>query len=171
MIINMEKLNFKTKNTLISLIIPFGIIIGVFLEIAIPQMGEAEPIFEAPPVLALAVIQENSLLEVSNPPQSPQAVKKVNMIITAYSSTLWETDEDPFITASGTEVQDGVVANNLLPFGTKIRIPEIYGDRIFVVEDRMHWSKSDYHLDIWFPEYEQAKSFGAKTTYVEILEN
>ena len=62
------------------------------------------------------------------------------------------------------------MAANFLPLGTKITIPEIYGDRIFVVEDRMH-PRNHYNVDVWFPDYWQAKNFGATQTYVEILGN
>ena len=96
--------------------------------------------------------------------------KTVKMVITAYSSTPEQTDSTPFVTASGKKVADGIIANNMLPFGTKIRIPDVYGDKVFVVEDRMHRRKGKYHVDIWFPEYEQAKEFGAKIADVEILE-
>jgi 3D (Asp-Asp-Asp) domain-containing protein len=92
------------------------------------------------------------------------------MVVTAYSSTVLETDESPFSTASGSSVRDGIMANNLLPFGTKIRIPEIYGDKIFTIEDRMNPKVGFYHADIWFPSYSEAKNFGAKTTYIEVLE-
>ena len=98
-------------------------------------------------------------------------VKKIKVIITAYSSTPEETDDTPFITASGKSVADGVVANNMLPLGTKIKIPELYGDKIFVVEDRMNVKKSDYHIDIWLPSKILALSFGVKTTEIEVLEN
>jgi len=114
-------------------------------------------------------IQGNSLLPTS-PLPSPKVVKIVKMVATAYSSTPEQTDNDPFITAAGTTVRDGIIANNLLPFGTKVRIPELYGDKIFVVEDRMNKRKGDYHIDIWFPSYWEAKEFGAKRPYVEILE-
>lgn len=114
-------------------------------------------------------IQGNSLLPTS-PLPSPRVVKTIKMVATAYSSTPEQTDNDPFITAAGTTVRDGIVANNLLPFGTKIRIPELYGDKIFVVEDRMNKRKGYYHIDIWFPSYWEAKEFGAKRAYVEILE-
>jgi len=120
--------------------------------------------------LELAVIQKNSLMAVSNPIE-PAIVKKIKVVVTAYSSTTWETDNTPFITASGKSVGEGIVANNLLPFGTEIRIPELYGDKVFVVQDRMNWKKGYYHIDIWFPEYSQAKNFGAKTTYIEVLES
>ena len=119
----------------------------------------------------LATVQGNSFLAVSNPTDPVIPPKKIKVVITAYSSTLWETDNTPFITASGSEVKEGIVANNLLPFGTEIRIPELYGDKVFVVEDRMNWKKGYYHIDIWFPEYQQAKDFGATITYIEILES
>ena len=118
---------------------------------------------------ALATIQGNCLVAVSSP-QNPVEVKKIKMVLTGYSSTPWQTDDTPFITASGKSVEDGIVANNMLPFGTEIKIPELYGDKVFVVQDRMHPRKKGYYLDIWFPEYQQAKNFGAVTAYVEITE-
>jgi len=119
----------------------------------------------------LILIQENSLLAVAEPTNSkPTEGKKINVVITAYSSTTWETDDDPYITAAGTWVREGVIANNLFPFGTKIKIPELFGDKVFVVEDRMNWKKDKYHIDIWFPDYWQALNFGAKRTYIEVLE-
>ncbi len=115
-------------------------------------------------------IQGNSLVANSLLPE-PKVVKKIKVIATAYSSTPGETDDEPFITAAGTWARDGIVANNFLPLGTKIRIPELYGDKVFVVEDRMSWKKGNYHFDIWFPSYWEAENFGAKFTYVEILES
>ena len=114
----------------------------------------------------LVVVQGNSLVPVNN----KMVVKKVSVIVTAYSSSPEETDSSPFITASGSLVKGGIVANNLLPFGTEIRLPELYPDEIFVVEDRMSWKKGYYHIDIWFPSKEEAKEFGAKRTYIEVLE-
>ena len=119
----------------------------------------------------LAMIGGNSLMPVTGSQLPMEASRTITMMVTAYSSTVSQTDSDPFITASGEWVKDGIVANNLLPFGTKIRIPEIYGEKIFVVKDRMHWKKGYYHLDIWFPDYWQAKNFGKKSAYIEILEN
>lgn len=130
----------------------------------------AESSIKPTQISELATIQENSLIAVSDP-TGPLKVKKIKVVITAYSSTTWQTDDSPFITASGKLVAEGIVANNMLPFGTEIRIPELYGDKVFVVEDRMHWKKGYYHIDIWFPDYCLAKDFGAKTTYIEILEN
>ena len=118
----------------------------------------------------LITFQDNTLLPISNPNDPPfKTVGTLPAIITAYSSTPGQTDDSPFITAAGTSVRDGIVANNYLSFGTKIRIPEIYGDKVFIVEDRMHWKKSNYHIDVWFLEYSEALAFGAKRTYIEIL--
>jgi len=116
-------------------------------------------------------VQGNTLISLSNPTDPPpKVVKELPVIITAYSSTESQTDDTPFITASGSYVRDGIVANNLLPFGTRIRIPEVYGDKIFVVEDRMNRKKGYYHVDVWLSSYWQAKSFGAKRTTIEVLE-
>lgn len=119
--------------------------------------------------LQLSAIQENSLIAVSNPQNPLRVVRKIKVVATGYSSTVGQTDSTPFITASGATVRDGIIANNLLPFGTEIRIPELYGNKIFVVEDRMNKKKGYYHVDIWFPSYEQAKEFGVKQVYIEVL--
>jgi len=120
----------------------------------------------------IALLGGNALISTSDP-SGPElkVVQKLPVIITAYSSTVWETDDSPFITASGAWVRDGIIANNYLPFGTKVRMPEIYGDKVFVVEDRMSWKKGNYQIDIWFPSYWEAKEFGAKRTYIEVLES
>jgi 3D (Asp-Asp-Asp) domain-containing protein len=119
----------------------------------------------------LSLMQGNTVLNTLDPSApEPEVVRRINMIVTAYSSTPLETDDDPYTTAAGTTVRDGIVANNLLPMGTKIKMPDIYGDRVFVVEDRMHWKKGYYHVDIWFPSYWEAKNFGAITTQIEVLE-
>lgn len=94
----------------------------------------------------------------------------VKVIVTAYSSTVWQTDEDPFTTASGIHVKEGIVANNMLPFGTEIRIPEYFGDKVFIVEDRMNRRKGPYWVDIWFANTQEAVDFGIREAYIEILE-
>jgi len=166
-IVEKEDPHLRVKKILVILIITGILASGLGLEIIKMQQAKAD---EPTSVLGLATIQGNSLFAVSNPEASIK-VKKVKMVITAYSSTCWQTDDTPFITASGKTVEQGIVANNMLAFGTEIRIPELYGDEIFVVEDRMNKKKGYYHVDIWFPEYEQAKDFGAKSTYIEILES
>ena len=98
-------------------------------------------------------------------------VKTIKVIATAYSSTADQTDDTPLITASGKEVADGIIANNMLPFGTKVRIPALYGNKVFTVEDRMASYKSNYHIDIWMPSTTSAINFGKKTAEIEVLES
>ncbi len=119
----------------------------------------------------LTFLENNTLIPTLSP-AGPEfkVVRKIPVVITAYSSTPFETDDTPFITAAGTSVRNGVIANNYFPFGTKIKIPELYGDKIFIVEDRMNWRKGNYQFDIWFPSHQEAKNFGAKRTVIEILE-
>lgn len=110
-----------------------------------------------------------SIPEKLNEPEKELKVIKVYTVrATAYSSTVDQTDDTPFITASGTRVRDGIIAANFLPFGTVVRIPEIYGDKTFVVEDRMH-QRYWYNVDVWFPERQLAKEFGAQKVTIEVV--
>lgn len=67
-------------------------------------------------------------------PPAAATEKILPMRITAYSSSVDETDGTPFITANGARVRDGIVATNLLPFGTKIKIPSLFGGKVFVLK-------------------------------------
>ncbi len=109
------------------------------------------------PVIATAVAAEGD---------GAQTTKTV--WVTAYSSTPEETDDTPFITASMTEVRDGIIAANFLPFGTKVLIPELFGDKIFVVEDRMHQRKKNF-VDIWMDSKQDALNFGIARAEIVIL--
>ncbi|MEK7564750.1 MAG: hypothetical protein AAB501_00740 [Patescibacteria group bacterium] len=97
-------------------------------------------------------------------------IKVYETFVTAYSSSIDETDSTPFITASGKKVRDGIVAANFLPMGTKIRIPEMFGNKIFVVEDRMARRHAE-KVDIWFPTKQEAKTFGRKKLQIEVIED
>jgi 3D (Asp-Asp-Asp) domain-containing protein len=88
-----------------------------------------------------------------------------HVIATAYSSTVDQCDDTPFITANNTRVRDGIIAANFLPFGTRVKIPKLYGDKEFVVTDRMN-KKYEYRIDIWMETRQEAIDFGAQ--YVEI---
>ncbi len=97
--------------------------------------------------------------------------KKYLVTVTGYSSSFDETDNTPFITASGVYVYDGAVASNFLKLGTKIKIPSLFGDKIFVVEDTMNQRFKDKRIDIWFPSKLEALNFGIhKNIEIEIIE-
>lgn len=116
---------------------------------------------------------ENDFVLVANNPVVTESLHQpakliVEAVITGYSSTPEETDDTPFITASGAGVRPGIVAANFLPFGAKVRIPELFGNRVFVVEDRMH-PKNDGKIDIWFSSKKEALNFGVRVAKVEIF--
>jgi len=138
-----------------------GVLVGIcLLGIVIPQTTSAD---------FANTTNASYVAKVTNMAQ--KAVKTIKVTVTAYASVPEETDDTPFITASGKFVQDGIIANNLLPFGTKVRIPKLYGNKVFTVEDRMASYKSNYHIDIWMPSKPLAIKFGVKTVDMEILQN
>ena len=103
--------------------------------------------------------------------EAQKIAKTIKVVVTAYSSSPDQTDDTPFLTASGKSVADGIIANNMLPFGTKVKIPSLYGNKVFVVQDRMNKRKSNYHFDIWMPTKPLALNFGVKTVEIEVLED
>jgi 3D (Asp-Asp-Asp) domain-containing protein len=103
-------------------------------------------------------------------PESEKPDKKVNAVITAYTSTPDQTDDSPFIAATGKRVYDGMIAANWLPFGTKVKIPALYGDKIFTVDDRMNKRYGYGRMDIWLDATRtEALQFGVKRVVVEVF--
>jgi 3D (Asp-Asp-Asp) domain-containing protein len=98
------------------------------------------------------------------------APKILLMRITAYASVPEETSDHPFITASGKHVRDGIVATNLLPFGTKIEIPDLFGNKVFTVEDRMN-RRFRNTIDIWMSSKTKAKDFGVARASIVIMDS
>jgi len=93
--------------------------------------------------------------------------------ITAYNSEVAQTDNDPCITANGFDIckhgQEDTIAANFLSFGTRVKIPSLFGDRIFIVRDRMN-KKNDGRVDIWMKQKTKALKFGVKIAKIEIVE-
>ncbi|MFA6525757.1 MAG: hypothetical protein WCT33_05910 [Patescibacteria group bacterium] len=98
-----------------------------------------------------------------------EAKKSFYLTVTAYSSTVDQCDSDPFTTASGETVHDGIIAYNHLPFGTKVRFPEIFPDKVFEVQDRLRAGAGTYIADIWMSSREEAIQWGAKVIKIEVL--
>jgi 3D (Asp-Asp-Asp) domain-containing protein len=99
-------------------------------------------------------------------------VRTVTVVATAYSSTVDQCDSTPCITASGMNVCDrdteDVIAANFLKFGTKVRIPELYGDKVFTVQDRMN-PKYDHRIDLWKTSRNRAITFGKRLVKIEVI--
>lgn len=96
--------------------------------------------------------------------------KSFEFTITCYSSSPDETDNTPFITASGKSVFEvkNLAASNFFPLGTKIKIPELYGEKIFTIEDRLNPKYNDV-IDIWKPTKKLAKQCGVKKAKVIVV--
>jgi len=158
----------KGRSPLFSSFI-LGCVAGIALYgICIPQTINADVKKSVNPVLHI----EDDLLGLCRLARYDyQVTKTIKMVITAYSSTEDQTDDTPFITASGKRVADGIIAINGMKFGTKVRIPSLYGEKVFEVQDRMHARKGTRHADIWMESREKAVDFGAKVTTIEVLES
>lgn len=95
-----------------------------------------------------------------------------SVTLTAYNSEVEQCDGDPCTTASGFNVcKHGIedtVAANFLPLGTKIKIPELFGDRIFTVRDRTARRFSN-RVDVWMVKKTDALKFGIKKADIVII--
>jgi hypothetical protein len=109
-------------------------------------------------------------------PETPKPNKVVAGVLTAYSSTPDQTDSDPFTAASGKQVYLGMVANNCLPFGTKLKITftdaatqEKYGNVEFMVDDRMNSRYGCNRFDVWLDApRKEVNQFGVKRASIEV---
>lgn len=89
----------------------------------------------------------------------------IKAIVSAYSSTVDQTDDTPFIMASGKHVYDGAIANNCLKFGEEVIIDR----KVYTVEDRMNKRYGCEYFDIWMETREEALTWGRKDKEIIIL--
>ncbi len=134
----------------------------------IANIAALAPISKADAETPMPIIEkiEDSVLTATAPME--EEVKRMTVDMTAYSSTEDQTDDTPFITASGAHVADGIVAANFLPLHTRVKIPSLYGEKIFVVEDRMNRRYTE-RMDIWMETREAALKFGLKRVEIVVL--
>jgi 3D (Asp-Asp-Asp) domain-containing protein len=107
--------------------------------------------------------------------QEREPLKVITVVATAYSSDVGQTDESPCIPADGYDLcahyekfgEGNTIAANFLPLGAQVKIPELFGDRILVVHDRMNRRYGDYRIDIWLPTKDEAVKFGSKVIDLE----
>ncbi|KKU97824.1 MAG: hypothetical protein UY31_C0066G0001, partial [Candidatus Wolfebacteria bacterium GW2011_GWE1_48_7] len=118
-------------------------------------------------IVAQAAMPQREPIVYSNDTSTSEQ-KFRSVTATGYSSSENETDSTPFLTASGSYVRDGVAASNFMPFGTKFKLPKLFGDKVFTVEDRMNarYNGTNY-VDIWFAEKSDAIRFGTLPAQME----
>ena len=140
---------------------------GSFDELYASIFTESREVVDAPTYSeqASAVIADNS------PTGGTQKTLRKNYVVqvSGYNSEVAQTDASPFITAKGTHVRDGIVATNMFPFGTVIKIPSLYGDKLFVVEDRMN-KRYQANVDIWFADKAEALKLGRRMVTIEVIQ-
>lgn len=102
------------------------------------------------------LVRIRSVMALRTNPFKPEAY--IEATVYGYSSTVDQTDADPYTTASGERVRKGIVANNCLPFGTKVAIAK----EMYEVKDRMNSRYGCNVFDIWFPTRSEAVAWGKK---------
>jgi 3D (Asp-Asp-Asp) domain-containing protein len=174
--------NFK----LISVKIAKKLIIGLlvififdFFFFAMPALASAVD-DEMADINAEIIIKSDQLVTVQNmnyngfPNNNDKKIKNIGLhSLTAYNSDVSQCDASPCITANGFNVcKHGIedtVAANFLPFGAKIKIPALFGDRIFIVRDRMN-KRFPNTIDVWMKNRSSAIKFGVKVATIQVLE-
>jgi 3D (Asp-Asp-Asp) domain-containing protein len=133
---------------------------------AAPSLGHSHAVL----LQANEPSESTALPQLPTVPDKPAKVKRALTVrASAYTSSRAETDSDPLTTASGSKVRDGIIAANGLPFGTKVRIPSHYGDKIFTVQDRMNAKWGNRKIDIWMTHRADALQWGVRTVTIEII--
>jgi len=92
--------------------------------------------------------------------------EKISATVYGYSSDPAQTDDTPCITASGYNIcgeHKNIVANNCLPFGTKV----IIDGMVYDVEDRMAKRYGCDVYDLLFDSRDEAINWGKR--YLEII--
>ena len=95
-----------------------------------------------------------------------EKVERVLALVTAYTSSVDETDDTPFETASGSRARQGVVAcPSKYPFGTVVEISGVE----YICEDRMGKRfRNDERFDVWHESKEAAFAWGVQTLQVVV---
>lgn len=133
----------SSLNTFAALVLLFGSTLAL---LPVPTLAFAEPTFGIKG--STPVFFDRSSDDEVFPRSEDREPKRTRWVVaTAYSSDPWQTDSTPCIPAMWTfdmcaEYEqfgtDNTIAANFLPLGTQVKFPELFGDKIFVVRDRMN---------------------------------
>lgn len=105
-----------------------------------------------------------------------EPMRTILVVVTAYSSTPDQTDSTPCIAAKGFDLceaytqfgEGNTIAANFLAINKHIKLPDLFGDKTFVVRDRMNERYGNGRIDVWMPTREMAKEFGVKRVRMEV---
>jgi 3D (Asp-Asp-Asp) domain-containing protein len=159
-------------------VLSFVFVVGAY--IFFPSIANADPLqeqmhYDKETIDLIIASMQNESVVFGTLPEAKDASeprRTYTIPLTAYTSEVAQTDDTPCITASGLDVCErnieNVVAANFLPIGTRVRIPELFGDRVFYVEDRMN-ARYYYKMDVWMRDIHDARLFGVKYATVEVF--
>ncbi|MCB9798784.1 3D domain-containing protein [Candidatus Nomurabacteria bacterium] len=98
--------------------------------------------------------------------------------VTAYSLEAAQTDSTPCIPANGEDLckmrekqgYHNTIAANFLRFNTNVRLPELFGDKVFIARDRMNARYNGTNrIDVVMDTREEAIAFGVKHVKMEVF--
>ncbi|PLX27006.1 hypothetical protein C0581_03705 [Candidatus Parcubacteria bacterium] len=170
-----KRLHRQVSAFSIVMVLVWSFVVAGFM----PQVVDAKT-FEFAQLTKFFTLQNS--VNAENTPSFPEIGdveprKVIWTTMTAYSSEAAQTDSTPCIPADWTynlcehyeeEGAQDTIAANFLPLGTKVRFPDLYGDKIFTVRDRMNarygWARGDF----WMPERHLAVNFGVQRVKMEV---
>jgi hypothetical protein len=139
---SMVWLNWLRKNAKdVSVGVVSGLVIAnvFFLNSAYADVATGPTYPDAATVALMIDAMQNELRDYGAFPVAAEASPRRTLVvpITAYTSDAAQTDSTPCIAARGFDLcehdEEDVIAANFLPMGTKVKIPELYGSRVFTV--------------------------------------
>lgn len=159
-----RRINWRRFDWVFGLVLT-ALIINTVIPVQVTSATSNQAKASTTPVVSKPAVKPPSLPVIADKP----VYRSVVVRSSAYSSTIDQTDGDPWTTASGSKVHDGVIAANGLPFGTKVMIPKYFGRKVFTVEDRMSAKWGRRKIDIWMTTRQAAKQWGVRTVTIQIL--
>jgi 3D (Asp-Asp-Asp) domain-containing protein len=156
---SMQGLSYVTKAVVILTLL---IVIPTSTAVAEPMAG----------ILSVTALS-NTASTVASMQIKPVKEEKMIATFTAYTSRASETDSDPFISADGKYVYDGLIAcSREYPFGTLVTVNgRTYrcGDRMARKHDHaVNLSLKQPRFDIWMDSLSEARQWGRRDLAVTI---
>ncbi len=153
------------------------------LHAPLPNLSAVQIPMSAPLPLPTAIemaspFQPSGAFPLTLPQAEPYTIAAgIAVTMTAFASEPEQTDDEPFVTASGRRVRPGTLAlsRDLLrtftpgapfDFGDRVRLSR-YGE--FIVDDTMNprWT---HRVDVWMPTSAEAQEFGKKRGRLFLVE-
>jgi len=147
-----------------SVLLSIAVLEGAYLITLVTSPANASPIYQN-------AIQEKSYWDVPIvvPTNTPEGSKdQIQAIVSYFTASVNETDDEPCITADGTNIcniEENIIAANWLPFNTKVKID----GKIYRVADRMNQRYQKPYVDILVKTKFEARRLGRQKKMLEVV--